>query len=365
MRVLVDHQIFLRQKYGGISNYHSIIHRMINEMQSEYESTIMALGSNNKYIKGQLSLLKPLNIRGKQILRSINEYASELFISKYDVFHPSYYDNYFLNARRIPPVVLTVHDVIPERFFTDERGVALINNKKNLIYKADRIIAISETTKKGIVDFYHIDADKIEVIPHGRPDYFDEFLKNAEAGGSEKGPSYILFVGLRGSYKNFTFFLQNVSGFLVKYDKVLKVVGPPPTPEEMELIGQLKIVSRVSFHVHTSMEELFHFYNQAFCFVFPSLDEGFGIPLLEAFAADCPIICSDIEIFHEVCGEGVLYFDPLSKDSLWEQLEKLLADSSLRGELIRRGRAGLNNFSWHNAARRTLDVYRMAAGTTA
>ena len=215
------------------------------------------------------------------------------------------------------------------------------------------------------MEFYHIDAGKIEVIPHGRPEYFDGFRKEAAAAGSEKDQSYILYVGLRGSYKNFPFFLQSIAEFLVKGDKELKVVGPPPTPEEMELIRQLKIASRVSFHVHTTMEELFHFYNQAFCFVFPSLDEGFGIPLLEAFAADCPVICSDIEIFHEVCGEAVLYFEALSKESLWEQLEQLLADASLRGELITRGRARLNNFSWNQAARRTLDVYRMAASTTA
>ena len=161
MKVLVDYQIFLAQQYGGISNYHSKIHQLINEAESGNESTIIALGSNNKYIKSQLQLLKPLNNWGKRVLRSINQYTLERAMPRFDVFHPTYYDNYFLKSDRTPPFVITIHDLIPEKFFKDARGISLVNSKKNLIGKASKIIAISETTKRQILNFYDIDPDSI------------------------------------------------------------------------------------------------------------------------------------------------------------------------------------------------------------
>lgn len=368
MRVLVDYQIFLSQKYGGISNYHSIIHGTINRMQSDSVSTILALGSDNKYIKAQGGVLRPLNVRGqgKRILRSINQYALGLSLSKFDVFHPTYYDNYFLRSDRMPPFVITVHDVIPEKFFTDERSLSMIKNKKNLISRATNIIAISETTKKQLLNFYDVDPDNITVIPHGSPEDFRDLRERAgmetEMAPRDQSP-YILYVGLRWAYKNFMFFLESVADLLLKHDMQLKIAGPPPTDEELKAIALLNITARVSFRVHPSQAELYQLYNQAACFAFPSLDEGFGLPLLEAAAADCPIVCSDIDIFHEISGDSALYFDPSSRDHIREQLERLLFDSSLREGLIRRGAENLDNFSWLDAAKKTLDVYHLAAKT--
>ncbi len=363
MKVLVDYQIFLMQRYGGISNYHSRIHEMVNGLDSGHQSTIIALGSENKYIRNQLQLLRPLNIRGKRILRSINQYALEQSIPRYDVFHPTYYDNYFLKAEKMPPFVITIHDVIPEKYFNDERGLSLVRNKKNLMAKATRIIAISETTKRQLLNFYDIDPSNIVVIPHGRPDDFKPAPEDQEKSW-DNGQPYILYVGLRAAgYKNFVFFLQSAAPFLLKHNMKLKVAGPPPAESEMKLIEELKVRDNVEFLAFPSLEELYSLYHEAFCFAFPALEEGFGIPLLEAAAAGCPVVCSDIDIFHEITGDSALYFDPFSGDSINSQLERLVSDSSLRQELTRKGNGNLAKYSWIEAAKKTLNVYQQAAAS--
>jgi glycosyltransferase involved in cell wall biosynthesis len=197
----VDHQIFLSQRFGGISNYHSIIHQTINDGQAADRSTILALGSNNEYLEGKMAFLKPLNVRGKKVLRAINERTVSRMMPSFDVFHPSYYDNYFLTVASKPPFVLTVHDMIPEKnFYHDDIGRTLISNKKNLIYKAARIIAISEATKKDLLSFYDIDPDRIDVIHHGYPVSFDK-LRNPMISATINMPAplkpYFLFVGTR------------------------------------------------------------------------------------------------------------------------------------------------------------------------
>ncbi|WP_431216560.1 hypothetical protein ACQ86N_19350 [Puia sp. P3] len=110
MKVLVDHQIFLSQRFGGISNYHSIIHQTINEGQAADRSTILALGSINEYVESRMAILKPLNTHGRKMLHAINERTVSRMLSSFDVFHPTYYNNYFLSVAGKPPFVLTVHE---------------------------------------------------------------------------------------------------------------------------------------------------------------------------------------------------------------------------------------------------------------
>ncbi|WP_431216561.1 hypothetical protein ACQ86N_19355 [Puia sp. P3] len=162
--------------------------------------------------------------------------------------------------------------MIPERNFThDEIGLTLIANKKNLIFKAGRIIAISEATKKDLLSFYDIDPDRIDVIHHGFPVAFDRL--RAQAGTTETQPGakpYFLFVGTRHAYKNFPFFIESVAGFLRKEDMEVKVVGAPPLSlrtTAARIAGDQQPCPLLRAGVR--QKELFHLYNKAYCFVFP------------------------------------------------------------------------------------------------
>ncbi|TDX01776.1 glycosyltransferase family 4 protein [Dinghuibacter silviterrae] len=385
MNILVDYQIFLAQRYGGISHYHAKIHHAINRGASGHRSVLGVFGSSNKYLGFFPDPFRLLNLKGKAVLRSLNQAATKTFVRRFDVFHPSYYDNYFLSARRLPPFVLTIHDVIPERFFMDARGRELVARKKNLIPRAAHIIAISEATKAGLLEYYDVPESRVSVIPHGRPDHFERFAARsapparaasaaseaaaghmllaasaasaatgATAASSGNGQPYLLYVGLRSSYKNFALFADGVAPFARRHGVRIKVVGPAPLPDELQQVERLRLAPLTDWLTGTTDEELYRLYRHALCFVFPSLDEGFGIPLLEAAAAGCPVLCSDIPVFREIMGDAALYFDPRAAESLEGPLEQV---SGLRSVLVDRATRNLDRFSWDEAARQTLQVY--------
>jgi glycosyltransferase involved in cell wall biosynthesis len=103
---------------------------------------------------------------------------------------------------------------------------------------------------------------------------------------------------------------------------------------------------------------LYQAYSQAFCFIFPSLHEGFGMPLLESFIAKCPVICSDIPVFREICGDAAIYFNTEDPDSLSHCIESLADHRELSSLLIEKGLKQVRKFQWREAAGKTLEIYK-------
>ena len=103
------------------------------------------------------------------------------------------------------------------------------------------------------------------------------------------------------------------------------------------------------------------YYQNALCLIYPSLYEGFGMPILEAFNNGCPVLLSDINIFHEIAGNAGLYFDPRDGEDLVTKAKALINNHQLRSELINQGRTILENFSWQKSAMKTIEVYNKAA----
>ncbi|QNF32332.1 glycosyltransferase family 4 protein [Adhaeribacter swui] len=360
MKVLVDFQIFFLQRYGGISRYHATINDYINASKKESKSSIINLGCNNAYTSSQFELLKIFNRKGcRRLLYAINKYVVALKINKFDIFHPTYYDSYFLKLNSSTPYVITIHDMIPEIFFKESMKT-LIDNKRKIILNASAIIAISETTKSEILNLYNIDPDTIHVIYHGYPEAFTMHNVSENNNNLITDGSYILFIGQRETYKNFIFFINAASNFLKKNNIQLKVIGGPASSQELKLIESLNLTNRVIFKNHVSDFELYSFYANALCFVFPSLSEGFGMPLLEAFIANCPVVCSDIPIFREICGPAAEYFKLDNKENLEKSLENILNNKLLRKDLIKRGKEQVKKFQWSDAATKTLNVYQSA-----
>jgi glycosyltransferase involved in cell wall biosynthesis len=279
----------------------------------------------------------------------------------FDLFHPTYYDPYFLRDLQRKPYVITVHDMIHEIFPNNfPSGDPISTWKKQVLENADGIITVSESTKSDIIRFFHIDPERIHVIYHGNP--FEEITNAAQY----KAPSdshftakpYILFVGNRSGYKNFDFFIDTVSALLHKYLElqVCCAGGGPFTARENEILRNLLISNRV--HYFEPNDPLMkNLYINARAFVFPSLYEGFGLPVLEAFSCGCPVMLCNKSSLPEIGGDAALYFDPSDPVSFSNTMERLLTDDTLRMQLIGRGHQRQKQFSWEKTATATRNVY--------
>jgi glycosyltransferase involved in cell wall biosynthesis len=375
MQVLYDHQIFESQNIGGISRYFTelIRHNPSANISLKYSDNIYLgdecfkkynLLSKNHESTSFLNFLPGYNFRGKRrlfnyynrfILRNksnIELSKESLRISDFDVFHPTYYDPYFLPYLSGKPFVLTVHDMIHEIFPDYFVGDETAQNKQKLICGANRINVNSETTKNDLLKFYPIVESKIKVIYHA-------FSVKTAAEPDDK-EDYLLFTGSRGAYKNFDMFIKAVALLLKKYDLRLICTGRPFDKEEIDLLEHLDIRNRVICCL-VSDEELISLYAKAIAFVFPSLYEGFGIPVLEAFAAGCPAVLSNTSSLPEIGGTGAAYFDPYSVDDMRTVIEKVITSETLQNELIKNGKEQCKKFSWEKCAKETMDVYEEAA----
>lgn len=362
MKILYDHQIFTSQKYGGISRYFYELVREFSDMQ-DINCEIPLLVSNNHYISDKkfvnyVDLLPNKQFRGKQrIFNYLNKPNTILKLKqqKFDLFHPTYYDPYFLTYLGNKPFVLTVYDMIHEKFSdmfspTDKTT----EQKRLLVEKATKIIAISQSTKKNLIELFGTDESKIEVVYLGN----SMFPKANISIGYEIPKKYLLFVGGRGSYKNFERFIKSVSR-LLNQDKELYVLctgGGKFSNNEIQLLNELEI-SRQVLQYNLDDDGLAYFYKNALAFIFPSLYEGFGMPVLESFACGCPLLCSDVSSLPEVAGEAACYFDPYSEESIRDAVLRVLDDMNLRKDLIAKGQERLKQFSWKQTAEQTKKIY--------
>lgn len=133
--------------------------------------------------------------------------------------------------------------------------------------------------------------------------------------------------------------------------------GQPFSPDEKEIFQGLGIYDRVHYFSPAD-DELAFLYRHALAFIFPSLYEGFGIPVLESFACNCPVILSRVGSLPEVAGDAAVYFDPLSEEDIRSSIERVMRSESLREQLKLIGAESLKQFSWDKTAERTIAVYK-------
>jgi len=369
MKVLIGSQIFELQFFGGISLYFSSL--MSNfKQQGDIEFDFPLVYSDNRYLK-ELDFCNyksfhnqnfPFKSQIKKHLLRQNRKLALKHIKKqdFDVFHPSYFDTYYLKYLKNKPFVLTVHDmtneVLPEYFVFDKNAENTVEVKKQLIQKANRIIAISENTKSDILKFTNINEDKIDIVYHGKPLVIPENIP--ELPNLPK--KYILFVGQRPKYKNFTNFVSSITDFLKNDDDLylLSVGGFSFNKSEKEFISSLGLEDKVIYMPIQDNLNLIQYYKNALFFVFPSLYEGFGFPILEAFQCGCPLACSNTSSFPEVAGDAAVYFDPYDEISIKSAVEKLLNNKALRDEQVLKGYKQAEKFSWKKCTEETIKVYQ-------
>jgi len=357
MNILYDHQIFGMQKFGGISRYFvELMSRLPDGCRFDnavvFSDNVYLNSASDEFSKGRHLPHFKGSARIKALVNRSNS-ARRIGKGYFDVFHPTYYNPYFLkNLKR--PYVITVHDMIHEKFsdmFQPKDPTKRF--KREVVSRADKVIAISQNTKRDIVDIYGIPENKIEVVYHGHS------CDEQRAMPVDNLPDrYILFVGQRDGYKNFERLLKSFGRIHEKYPEIkLVCTGQDFSKQETDVITSLGLVGSVSRYF-VSDSQLVYLYRNAICFVYPSLYEGFGIPILEAFANGCPVALSDTSCFPEIARDGGAYFDPYDEESIYEVLVRLIEDDSLKKELIAKGQLLLRDYSWDKMAAETAEVYR-------
>ncbi|MFD2520282.1 glycosyltransferase family 4 protein [Emticicia soli] len=258
-----------------------------------------------------------------------NQIFFTLYGLKYDLCYcPTTHGSLFLSNQ-----VITIHDVISLNFPKNHKLQSLYFKYivKIFVQRAKYIITISEFTKKEIVRFYGCSEDKIKVIHNSYDKQAfrkidlsnqDFFLHNKlKALNKDR---FLLVVGAAYSHKNIETILKAFSKSKTRTSTALVIVGGVNNylVSLQEICKDLRITEDVLFLHYVSQDELVQLYNKADLFVYLSLYEGFGIPLLEAMACECPILTSDIAVFHEVCKDEVMYIDPLASDEVAKVLDK-------------------------------------------
>jgi len=285
-----------------------------------------------------------------------------LHSKKIDIYHPTYYIkdlNNFKNKHQYASVVLTVHDMIHELYpdhFRDSKSI--INAKQLSVNSADSIICVSENTKKDLIRLYDVPDDKITVIYHSNS--LSKFDTNLDRTELERTYSitrpFLLYVGDRKAfYKNFSTLFEAYKTSLSDHFDLVCFGGGKFHSGESRMIEEIQSPGKV-IHLAGSDYLLASLYKNAFCFVYPSLYEGFGIPPLEAMGMGCPVIASNTSSIPEVVGNAALLFDPYSKKSLIDAVEALESEE-LRRKLIISGFEQEKKFSWEKTVVETYKVY--------
>jgi glycosyltransferase involved in cell wall biosynthesis len=363
MKIAFDDDIFVRQVFGGISKYFIELSSNIQLLGNDVK--IYSPFHQNQYLKEKKDLLSsnyffseyiPSKTKSNYLFNNINRLGLPLW--KPDIIHQTFYRSRFKINK---PHIITIHDLIHEKFSSSSnRYENVIRLKLNAINSANRIICVSESTKNDLLNCYKLDPDRIDVVYHGVSKV--DFTQLDEITINKYSFPFLLYVGNRGGYKNFKWMLSAISkSQKIREDfKLILFGGGVLTQSEIGEIEKLKLNFSNILHVEGE-DSLLHFlYSKASALIYPSLYEGFGLPILEAMINNCPVICSNTSSIPEVAGNAAIYFNPRDENDFIEKCESSLYSSSVLSTKIALGCQQINKFSWDTCAKNTLDVYTSA-----
>lgn len=347
------------------------IRNLIREF-AELDRTAQFIAYVNKNSPAELVPLcvRRREVSGNPFVRLGWQLASHVRTDAPDLLHVQYTAPLFCGV----PVVASVHDVSflehPE-FFSAARAAQLKWTVGRTVRSAARVITPSEFSQKAVARWYGLDPEEVAVVPiavskafraSNRVQAWERISRKHALGGP-----FVVHVGDLQPRKN-------QIGLIRAFEEV--VVNNPQLPHWLVLVGKGKfhaaevheaarrsrVAERIRFTGYVDDEELRQIYSAADLFVFPSLYEGFGLPILEAMACGCPVACSKATAMPEVADSAAILFDPRSVSEMARAMQDLLLDRELRSRMSRLGLQRSTQFSWEATARKTLDVYYEVAG---
>lgn len=357
MNIIFDNIIFALQKYGGISVvWYELLKRIL--LDSDFTPRFIDF-PNQHILRHQLDI--PINNILKNNLSkyplNIQRYINPKITTGKGIFHSSYFrtvnDSNIIN-------ITTVHDFTYEYFSNGFTKRIHHQQKGRAIKHSKKIICVSQNTKDDLLKFYpQIKEEKIKVVYNGvSEDYYP--LLQIETNPINKfipfqSKEYILYVGdRRSNYKNYKMLIEACQ--IVKMPLVIVGGGEFSKYEESMLKLKLGANQYIQLNGITNVQ-LNQLYNHAAFLVYPSLYEGFGIPIIEAQKAGCPVICSNQSSIPEVAGKGAFVINEISASKIAEILHQNKSRSEETASIIKQGFLNAQLFSWDKCYQQTKQVY--------
>ncbi|MEA3369386.1 MAG: glycosyltransferase family 1 protein [Candidatus Ratteibacteria bacterium] len=375
MRIGIDAR-WIFPKISGIGAYSRRLIENLARIDKENQYFIF---SNNPGLIEKYKLVSKPNFSLVEFSHSANSPVNQFLLPPQcqrlglEVYHSPHF---FTSTRLSSKLVVTIHDLIPLCFphFTPRaKKVKFLRLFKYILQrvsrKADKIITISEHSKKDLVDALQVREDKIEVIYNGVSSVYrpipSESVRKRLGGVIPESSQVFLFVGRFDPYKNIVGLIKSFNDLKQEGDPELKlvIVGEEDTryPEAPRLVKDLGLEKEVILTGYLEEEELVYWYNRAAAFILPTFYEGFGLPIVEAFACGCPVITSNVASVPEVAGDAAMLIEPGSQTALTEAMRRILRDAPFKENLRQKGLARAQLFSWEKTAKGVLEVYKRLA----
>lgn len=347
---------------AGISKYNQMLLKTF--IEENYDVDILVRDEFKNKLQSEHLIFVNKDINGSKDRIIYEQLTAQKLYKSYDLIHfPDYATPTLYKGKKIATIHdMAMHTMSDKRTFMQNMTKNIL--LKNTINHADKLICVSEFSRRELLNYYPKVEDKIEVIYEGieipeiNMNYYEE-IKVLEKFNILKN-KYILYVGTIAPHKNIKKLIQ---GFNYVKDKIpdykLLIVGKRGWmyDEVFKEVEILELQDKVVFTDFVSDIELEVLYKNADLFVSVSLYEGFGFPPLEAMGREVPVLISDIEIFKEICSDAVMYCNPNELEDIGHKIIQILNNKNLQEELVKRADERIKLFDWKRAAKDTYNLY--------
>ena len=376
-RIGIDIRNIGKQRTGDEAVFFNLV-KNLAKIDDENEYFLFTDIQDENVIK---EIKKRLGIENKSnfkiiSLRSFNKFYWNLrVIPKYlrknpvDVYHTQYITPFFVP--KSIKIITHIHDVSFRAYPEFIKKLDLFFLKfliPKSLKRADKIIAVSEFTKNEIIKYYNINAEKIEVVYNA---VSEDFLKSDYSGNElfeirkkyNLPEKFILYIGTLQHRKNIPMLINAFAKIKDKIPDIKLVLAGNKKAHNFDKkidaeIRELKLGEEVIFTGFASEQDKAALFQMSELFVYPSLYEGFGIPILEAMSQKIPVLSSDILVLTEVGADAASYFHTSNLDDFSQKLYNMLTDENLREKLIYLAVQRFMFFSWEKSAKKVLNIYR-------
>lgn len=365
MKIGIDAR-FVGPQGTGLGKYTEKLILNLAKIDTKNEYAIFLRKNNWDYLK--------LSKNFKKVLADIPWYSLEeqikmpgiLYTENLDLLHVPHFNVPFLYRKKF---VVTIHDLIHHHFKETSATTRneLVFNLKRLGYqfiinrairKSEKIFVPSSFVEEEIVKYFKVSQRKIVVTYEAAEEEYFEKRQSSTVNRQ----STLLYVGNAYPHKNLDRLLDALKILNIEYKtpntKLILVCPRDVFTSRLKVqIAKRKLEQQVKLKGYLKARELAELFSKANAYIFPSLSEGFGIPGLNAMASGLPVVASNISTLKEIYGDAALYFDPENSKGIASKIQKVLSNTKTRGDLVEKGKAQANKYSWLKMAKETLIVY--------